>query len=155
MRQFTRKAAIMVLTVAVIAGCHKDDNNNGGSTKTQLLTSGSWKLTSEYFDVALDVNGDGRAENEVINVLPSCFTDNLISFKGDGTVTRDEGASKCDPSDPQLIETTNWKFSDNETKIMIGDPGYEDVGQLVELSATVLKIKLGDPGSGITLTFAH
>lgn len=155
MRQFTKKAALIILTVAVLAGCKKDDNNNTSASKTQLLTASSWKLTSEYFDIALDINGDGRSENEVINALPSCFTDNLMSFKADGTVTRDEGATKCYPSDPQVIETTNWKFADNETKIMIGEPGYEDEGHLLELSSSVLKIKLGDTGDGITLTFGH
>ncbi|MDH7462280.1 hypothetical protein QEG73_13360 [Chitinophagaceae bacterium 26-R-25] len=152
MTQFSKRAAIIVLTVAVIAGCKKE---NSAPTKTQLLTSGSWKLTSEYFDVAVDMNGDGHVENEVINVLPSCFTDNITIFKEDGTVIRDEGLSKCDPNDPQVIETTKWRFSEFETKILIGDPGYEDVGQLVELSATVLMIKVGTPGSGITLTFEH
>ncbi|MDI3322296.1 hypothetical protein [Pinibacter soli] len=156
MTQFTTKAALVILTAALIAGCNKDDGkNNGGADKTQLITAGRWKLTSEYFEVAIDIDGDGKTENEAINALPKCFTDNLLIFKADNTVTRDEGPTKCYPNDPQIIEETKWKFADNETKIMIGDPGYEDVGQLAELSATVLKIKLGASGGGITLTFGH
>jgi hypothetical protein len=147
MTQFSKKAALVILTVALLAGCKKDSASN----KTQLLTSGTWKLTSDYFNPAVDVDGDGHTENEAINVLPRCFTDNLLIFKTDGTATRDEGATKCYPSDPQTIETMNWKFLDNETKLMVG----EDLADLVELSSTVLKVKLDDGGESVTLTFSH
>jgi hypothetical protein len=148
MTRFTKKAALVILTVAVIAGCKKNDS---GPSKTQLLTSGSWKLTSDYFDPAVDVNGDGHPVNEAITVLQPCFTDNLLIFNANGTAIRDEGATKCNPANPQIIETVNWKFLENETKIIVD----EDTGELLELSASVLKIKIGDATQSVTLTFSH
>jgi len=157
MTQFTKKAAMVILSVAVMAGCKKDDNKS--KSKTELLTSGSWKQTSVYFSPAVDFDGDGHEENEVINLYPPCSKDDLLTFKTNGTAVSDEGASKCDPSDPQVIETTNWKFSDDETKILIGNPGEEEAAQLLELSASVLKVKVTIVESGVTytqtLTFGH
>ncbi|MBV4357076.1 lipocalin family protein [Pinibacter aurantiacus] len=159
MTRFTKKAAMFILSVAVMAGCKKDDNKNSSKSKTELLTSGSWKQTSIYFTPAVDWDLDGHTENEVINLYPPCSKDDLLTFKTNGTAVSDEGASKCDPSDPQVIETTNWKFSDNETKIMIGDPGAEETAQLLELSSTVLKVKITMVEAGVTytetLTFGH
>jgi hypothetical protein len=159
MTQFTKKAAIIILSVAVLAACKKDDNKNDSKTKTQLLTSGSWKQTSIFFTPAIDWNQDGQTENEVLDLYSPCDRDDLMTFKTDGTVVHDEGASKCDPSDPQIVETTKWKFTDNETKIAIGDPGSADTAQVLELSATVLKVKVvlvqEDVTYTQTLTFGH
>ncbi|MDH7462282.1 hypothetical protein QEG73_13370 [Chitinophagaceae bacterium 26-R-25] len=156
MTQFTKKAAMIVLTVAVIAGCHKNDS---APSKTDLLTSGSWRLTASHVDPAIDANGDGVVENDIFAVALPCVKDNLMTFKREGTYTIDEGATKCDPSAPQIMESSNWKFMDNESKIVIGDPGYEETGQLLELSSTVLQIKIfiDDGGSGlnVTQTYGH
>jgi hypothetical protein len=157
--KLTTKAALVILSVAVIAGCKKDDNKNNAVTKTQLLTSGGWKLTSDYYDPSVDYDGNGTKENEVINFYSPCDKDDVLTFKTNGTVVSDEGATKCDPTDPQIISTTNWRFSDNETKLWIGDPGNDDAAQLIELSATVLKVKVSVTYGTITytetLTFGH
>jgi hypothetical protein len=159
MTQFTKKAAWIILSAAVITGCKKDDSKASNKTKTELLTTGSWKQTSIYFSPAVDWDGDGHTENEVLNLYSPCDRDDLMIFKTNGTVVSDEGASKCDPSDPQIIETTSWKFSDNETKIVIGDPGAEETAQLLELSSSVLKVKITLVEAGVTytqtLTFGH
>lgn len=159
MTQFTKKAAMIILSVAVFAACKKDDNKNSSKTKTQLLTSGSWKQTSIFFTPAIDWNQDGHAENEVLDLYSPCDRDDLMTFKTDGTVVHDEGATKCDPSDPQIVETTKWKFTDNESKIVIGDEGSDETAELIELSATVLKVKIvlvqEDGTYTQTLTFGH
>lgn len=151
MKQFTKKAALIILTGAIMAGCQKDDNNNStGATKTELLTSGNWKITSDYYDPAVDYNGDGQVENEVISFYSACDKDDLLIFKTNGTLTLDEGASKCDPSDPQVIQSSNWKFSSNETVIVVGPAGSEQSIQLLELSSTTLKIKVVFTELGVT-----
>ncbi|MDI3322298.1 lipocalin family protein [Pinibacter soli] len=160
MKQFTKNAALLILAAAVIAGCQKDDSsNNGGASKTQLLTSGNWKLTSDYFDPAIDYDGDGRVENEVFNFYSACDKDDLLIFKTDGGLTLDEGTTKCSPTDPQVIQTTNWKFSNNESVILVGATGSEQSAQLLVLNATTLKIKVQFTELGVsyaeTLTYTH
>jgi len=159
MTKFTTKTALVILSVAVIVGCKKDDNNNnGGTSKTQLLTTGSWKLTSDYIDPAVDVNGDGVADHEVFSFYDACDKDDMIIFKSDGTVTFDEGASKCDPTDPQS-ENSTWKFASNETQLVVGDASSGETVTLVELSATVLKFRSSFAVQGVTynetMTYGH
>jgi hypothetical protein len=159
MKQFAKKAALVILTGAAIVGCQKDDNNNnGGSTKTQLITTGSWKLTSDYIDPAVDVNGDGVADHEVFNFYDDCSKDDMLTFKSNGTLTFDEGPTKCDPTDPQS-ENTTWKFGSNETQLIVGSAGSEETVQLIELSTTALKIRTSSTVAGVvyteTMTYKH
>lgn len=158
MASFTKRAALVILSVAVIAGCKKDDNKDNGNSKTQMITSGSWKITSQYIDPAEDVNGDGVPEHEVFPFLDECERDNLFSFATDGTFTLDEGASKCDPSDPQTQSTT-WQFINNESQLVVGEANSADTVQLVELSAATLKFRSSMTLLGVTysetVTFAH
>ncbi|MDH7462279.1 lipocalin family protein [Chitinophagaceae bacterium 26-R-25] len=158
MTNFTKRAVLVILAVAVIVGCKKDDKNNG-SSKTQLITSGNWKVTSDYYDPAVDWDGDGHTENEVFSLYSACDKDDILVFKTDGSLTFDEGASKCDPSDPQVIETTSWKFSNNETVLLVGPSGSETSVQLLELSSTTLKIKVPFTAQGVnyteTTTYSH
>lgn len=152
MKQFTKKAVLVILTGAIMAGCQKDDNNNNsGATKTQLLTTGNWKLTSDYIDPAVDVDGDGVADHEVLSFYDDCDKDDFIKFKSDGTVTFDEGPLKCNPSDPQS-ENSTWKFANNETQLVVGDASSGETVTLVELSATVLKFKTSFSLQGVTYT---
>jgi hypothetical protein len=159
MTQFAKKAALVMLTVAAIAGCKKNPYNNGSATKTQMLSSGAWKITSDYVDPPIDINGDGRPVYELINSYPSCRTDDLFFFNADGTYVHDEGASKCNPSNPQIEERSNWKLSADESIILIGDPGSEYPAHVIELSSSVFKMKYIDTVAGVInselITFKH
>ncbi|MDI3322297.1 hypothetical protein [Pinibacter soli] len=159
MRQFSKKAAMVILAVAVIAGCRKTNGNNSNATKTQMLTSGSWKITSDYVDPPIDTDRDGHPDYELINSMDACHRDDLFIFKADGTYIHDEGASKCDPLAPQIEEESNWMFSTDESLILIGDPGSMWPAHVVELTSTVFKMKYVDTiGSVIyteVLTFKH
>jgi hypothetical protein len=155
MTQFAKKTALVILTVAVTAAFRKDPERS----KTPLLTSGGWMLISDFMDPAIDIDADGHTENELTKALSQCEKDNLMIFRVDNTIAEDEGATKCDPSDPQLVSTGTWKFYDNESKIIIRDSGFMDTAQLVQLSSSVLILKFVKVDSGITyaetLTLKH
>lgn len=93
----------------LFSACKKNDT--AGPTKMELITTSTWK-----FDKAgLDVNKDGFMDTDLPpGYLVECDKDNVITFKSDGTGTVDEGASKCDPADPQTSPFT-WSFKNNET----------------------------------------
>jgi hypothetical protein len=137
MTQFSKKAALVILTVAVIAACKKDP----ASDRTPLLTSSGWTLTSDFINPGIDIDADGHTENELTNVLLPCEKDNLMIFRTNNTIDEDEGSTKCDPSDPQLVTTGTWRFYDNESKIIMGDTGHEDTAQLVQLTKSTLVLK--------------
>jgi hypothetical protein len=159
MTQFSKKAALFILTVAVLAGCKKDSSNNVSLTQTQLLTSGSWKMTSYYLDPPTDDDRDGHLDHEQINSFPACVRDDLFFFKADGAYIHDAGTLKCSPSGPQIEEEGKWNLSVDNSVLFIGDPGSQWPWHLAELTANVLKIENVDTVAGVIyterITFQH
>ncbi len=130
-----------LLTMGLIAlltftGCQKDDPPP--PTKTELI-SRDWKVTAMTAVFPAPIG-----TVDILSQLDACEKDNIIKIKADGTYTVDEGATKCDPTDPQTVETGNWAFTSNETKLTILD----DTWDIVSLSATSLVLKQDTPAGG-------
>jgi hypothetical protein len=134
---------IAVSTALFFTACDKDPEITVQS-KTEMLTTGSWKITS----LMIDVNGDGTYEMDALAGAATCETDNYIIFKTNGTTELNEGPTKCDPSDPQITNGT-WAFAASETKINIdGDEHTID-----ELTSSTLRVTYpGVFGQKVTLT---
>ena len=67
----------------------------------------------------------------------ACEKDNFDNYLPGHTGEYNEGASKCDASDPQTWPFT-WTFAENETKLIFD--GF-DVYTLIELTPSTLIIK--------------
>ena len=93
------------------ASCSKSHSNNN-STAT-LVTQSSWK----YDTSGIDLNKDGIVDIGDTTVKP-CVKDNIYTFKSDSTGTIDEGATKCNVSDPQTVPFT-WSLTNNQTVLTV------------------------------------
>ncbi|KAB2917679.1 MAG: hypothetical protein F9K23_04665 [Bacteroidetes bacterium] len=127
---------LMLVAVAALAltatSCKKDADENPtpspapAPTKTQLLTAKSWRMTSMKVGTM-----------DYIGFLPACQKDDFMTFKTNFTVIDDEGATKCDPSDPQ-VETSAWSFINNETAIVSEST---DTLKILKLTADTLRVE--------------
>lgn len=148
-----KKITILFLALSMaftVTSCNKDDddnstpsnNNPGGSnlTKTEMLTAKKWKMT------ALTVDGQ-----DFYALMDDCDKDDTHEFKTDGSYTYDEGATKCDPMDDQIISQSTWKFTDNETKIEYD--GEE--ATITELTETKMVLEGDFLGSKAVTTFSN
>ena len=115
--------------IILLAACNKKDK---AVSKTELLTSGTWKLTA----VVSDNDGNGTYETDDFATFSACFTDNIWSFGTSSVATLDEGPTKCDPADPQT-EPGTWQLTQNETYLKING----DEWKLEELTTSTLKWK--------------
>ena len=79
--------------------------------------------------------GAGKTKNYYL-IYDSCSRDNLETYSSatNGTRTYDEGATKCDPSDPQTINVLPYTISNNFIDFG-GGIGF----QLVSVDKTTLK----------------
>src|SRR5690242_8249344 len=77
--------------------CKKSSDSSSGKSKTTLATQSSWKIQS----LGMDLNKDGTVDLDATSQLPGCQLDNVYTLKSDGTGTADEGATKCNSTDPQ------------------------------------------------------
>jgi hypothetical protein len=149
----TRKVISLIAMIILIAACSKSDDKP--KTKTELLTNGSWKLTTANFHG--DSDGNGSIEDiDLLTVFPDCSKDDFTTYYANGNAQGNEGPTKCDADSPQT-DDYNWVFKENETILNDGGLDYT----ILELTATTLKLILYDPfGSGFaeykaTFTFSH
>lgn len=146
---------IAFLCISTLSSCKKDKgDNSSGKTKTELLTSGTWKIKAFSSNPAYDWDGDGDTETDIFGAMDGCEKDGYYTFKSNGTFEVNEGATKCEADDNQT-ETGNWNFIADETKINFDGEEYT----LLELTGSTLKIKdvYTDDGVDYTdeITFGH
>jgi hypothetical protein len=135
--KLTKGIILVAIAAFAFASCKEstDDETPASKTKTELITSGSW-VTSDVL-----INGAS-----IWVLAEACSKDDFMTFKTNGTVITDEGATKCDPADPQTT-TANWSFSSDEKKVTIDG----DAGDLVTLNETDMVVTMQDSTDVITL----
>jgi hypothetical protein len=146
MKKFPTYLVLATLGLAAV-GC-SDDSEDSAPSKTSLLTAKSWRPT------AITVGGT----NFIDFLLPDpCDKDDFVTFKADKTAVYDEGADRCDPSDPQT-STGSWEFTNNEAKLKITPPSGNSIvevieGDIITLNATTLTVRSMQDlmGSGTTV----
>jgi len=139
--------------ILIINSCSKKSSSSTGQTKTQLITASAWK-----FDTAgIDLNGDGTIDEPLPGgVIPSCITDNTLTFSSDSTGVQNEGAMKCDTSAPQTSNFT-WTFSSSQTSIVLPDSvfgSFSGTINITSLTATQLHLEQAVTDSGFTVNVA-
>lgn len=127
-------------SLLVLGGCQKDDSSQPDpKTKTELITSSTWK----YNDAKVDQDNDGKGDADIPpGFVEACQLDNTLTFSSNGQGTVGEGATKCDPADPDTYPFT-WSFASNETVINFSSPVFAGIGgdfKIVSLSETELII---------------
>ncbi len=139
----------LLITAAITTlSCEKDKEEPTVKTKTELITTGTWKLVSYTSDPAYDWYGTGDYATDILDALNPCEADGFDTYKSDGTMEINEGLLKCDPVDPQTF-TASWQFTDNESKIMYD--GFDEY-ELVELTATTMRLQSTFVENGVSYT---
>jgi len=127
---------LLMICALLFSDCKK---SSSGQSATQLLTSAAWK----YDTGGLDIDKNGSVDTPFPpGFIKSCETDNTLTFKSDGTGTVDEGATKCNSTDPQTSPFT-WSFKNNNTIINFPDTLFGTLGGDVKVnSLTSSKLEL-------------
>jgi hypothetical protein len=149
MKKFNLQFFFLALAfVTLFSACNKDDDETPIS-KEDLLTNKKWRTTAFTIDPAIFGISDLYAQYE------DCDKDDFMEFKKGGQLVRDEGASRCDSSDPQTL-TGTWIFNGDQTKITVNDPNLGTyTADILELTDNTLKVQFSikDNDSGINYTF--
>ncbi|MFU8843661.1 MAG: lipocalin family protein [Bacteroidales bacterium] len=137
-----------------LASCKDDDDDKAPSKTTKdYLTAGFWTTTSMAINPAIDFGG-GMVITDYYTMMPACEQDNLIRFNADGTITDDEGATKCDPSAPQTVTEGTWQLSSDNASLTVDYPDEDPMTLvIIELNDNTFKGKytfLEDFGFGLT-----
>jgi hypothetical protein len=132
------KIKIVIVAALCLGGlysCQKELSNSDTTKVDASLLIGSWTLLSVVQTPALfDFNGDGVNDADAVPYLQDCKKDDFTTFLADSTHQQDEGATRCDPSDPQIIPLGPWSLSADKTVVIAG--GYET--KIIQLDKTTL-----------------
>lgn len=127
------KISAFVLTAALVLNAckkKKDDSPTGGTSKKDILMSHSWVGT----DILIN-----DTSVWTLGIIPACSKDDIYTFKANNVVTTDEGATKCNSSDPQSSDDV-WMLIENDTKIVNGG----DTMVIAELSSGKARFTMMD-----------
>ena len=126
-----------LVTTLLVTGTSCDDDEDVVQipvTRAQLLAR-SWKQTDL---LAVGPNGPVSV---FLTVMEACQRDNIWTFKSDGTYIVTEGATKCDPADPDTTTSGTWQLIETDTKIIIDDVNEApQTLSITELTSSSLKI---------------
>jgi len=117
----------LALVMFSVMACKKSDSKPA-PTKTDML-SRNWKL--------VDVLASGVS---VYGLLEACQKDDIYKFANNNTYQITEGATTCNPGDPDIYDAGTWAFLENDTKLRLASAGGQsDTLTLQELTETSLK----------------
>lgn len=112
-------SSIAVVFTLWLAGCTKK-SDPPPPNKTDHITASAWT----YESAGIDADKNGTIDFALpANTFAACQLDNSISFKANNTGITDEGATKCNASDPQT-SNFNWSFTDNETNLQVSGNSF-------------------------------
>ncbi|MCD4697542.1 MAG: lipocalin family protein [Bacteroidales bacterium] len=152
-----------IMAMIFLTSCSKDDDTPEEQTKTtkDYLTAGYWKTTAMTIDPGINVGG--TVITDFYAQVPACSKDNISKFNTDGTITDDEGATKCDVNDPQTTNDGTWLLSADNSSVTIDYPDEDPTTlNIIQLDVSTFKgsyTLTEDLGSGlltytITMTMA-
>ncbi|WP_026632510.1 hypothetical protein [Dyadobacter alkalitolerans] len=116
---FIKVACIAMLFPAVFS-CEEADLSL--PTRKENFSDKQWEIDAWDLETPLDIDDDGRAETDLMDLLETCDEDNLITFAKNGKVLEDAGLDLCEDDQPGEIHTYNWDFDKKDQAIIIRDP---------------------------------
>lgn len=113
-----------------------------------------WQIASIILDPASDIDGDGKPESDVTNLLlRPCDLDNSLMFEHGGKFSSDNGKLSCDDDELTYAQTGTWTYNSSTKKLRIvdgADPADTMEWSVIEASPRYLKVKTTIPGEGQT-----
>jgi hypothetical protein len=82
------------------------------------------------------------------SLFQECSLDNIQTFTVDGQYIEVEGATKCDPSAPDIFDQGTYEFNEDYTKLTLTASHLQVEFDVVELKPNSFKLKYLDPDFG-------
>lgn len=104
-----------------------------------------WQIASITLDPAIDIDGDGKVDADITNLLfRPCDLDNTLVFERGGKFSSDNGKLTCDDDEPAPTKPSTWTYDSIERKLRIVDgenPAEVMEWSVIEASTSYLKVK--------------
>lgn len=136
------------ITAKNSSGCTGSKTFTVNGTKKYFITRSTWKFSNAKMGTT-----------DVSSLIQACQKDNILTFIAAGTGSIDEGATRCNPLDPQSTSFT-WNFATGETQLFISSSlftGGSNTFDIVTLTSTQMVISQTITGAPqpVAVTFIH
>lgn len=145
----TFRVLLLLAFPLLMTQCSKDDDNDDNNQTPSELIIGSWQVTADVVSPPIDLGGG--PVSDLYAILDPCDKDDLYIIKANGVGEFNEGASKCDPADPQS-EPFSWSLQSNGTVLVISDGSTSVNFQVAQLNQTTMKLVITENILGTTYT---
>ena len=160
MKNYLKTFGLLSLVLIIgLSACKKDESTPAtpaSKTPTEYLTAGFWKTTAMTIDPGINFNG--TVITDFYAQMPACSKDDITRFNTNGTITDDEGATKCDANDPQTTNDGTWVMSADNASVTINYPDEDPItfvfSTLNETTLSGTYTVVADLGAG-PLTYAY
>jgi len=137
-------AATMAILLMTLAGCKKNEIESEPADGLPFVGK-RMVLSSFIMDPAVDFDGDGKVDPDLMVFLPDCEKDNVMIFEKGGRLSGDNGAKRCDDDSPGQGNTGSWTY-DEQTKMLriVDGDDNTDISELkvIEASSKTLKAQV-------------
>lgn len=143
------------------ASCKKDTDvitpgpDSGGSS---LAVAGkNLRMAALTTDPAIDFNGDGKIDANLLEFMPECALDNTINFQTNGKISGSEGGKVCPDdgdTDPTDIKEGTWTYAPKTQILRITTGGDATDWKVLSATGSTLKVSLAmdsDEGNKMNL----
>jgi hypothetical protein len=143
-----RTAALCLSAALLLSGLSSCKKSAAEKSKAELLTQSAWKIVKEE-----EKAGNGAWVDNTPN-SSACSKDNNFIFKSNATFEFNEGATKCSPTDAQIIDTGTWSLENNNALLRIiftGNTVPDDLS-IEQLDENTLLLSSSDDNGNGTVT---
>jgi hypothetical protein len=135
-------ALFVLATAFATTGCDKDDPKTNAD-----LIIGNWKTTAATVSPELPFIG-----SDIFAQYDPCDKDDIAIFEPNGVFKSDEGATKCDPNDPQTL-TGTYAFNPDQTVLTVNDGVDPQSYNIVELTESTMRASFTENSTGVVYTY--
>ena len=139
---FLTRSALLLLLPVLMFRCSDDDDDQKSPSE---LILGTWSLTADVINPPIDL-GTGPI-SDFYQFYEACEKDDVFIVKAGNVGEFNEGPTKCDPADDQVIPFT-WALQSNNTVLVVDGFSFT----IVQLDNTTLKISYKETISGTEYT---
>lgn len=107
---------VALFAAVMFASCGKDDNTNPDNPVNPATLAGKWRMEGNMSDRSIEIE-NGSTITDLYSIMQDCQKDNFYQFNDVGTYSVDEGLTKCDANDPQILISGTWKLTDGTLTI--------------------------------------
>jgi len=146
--------AIVAISVLTMSGCKEQNNDVLPGDGSPAFVGKRLILSSFIMDPAVDLDGDGKPDPDLLHFLEACEKDNILIFEKGGKLSGENGLLRCDGAGAAEGNAGTWTYDESTKMLRIVDADDKtDISEwkVIESSSKILKAQVEVVEDGFTL----